>query len=362
MLKKNWVDVKKPYAYSGVSKIRYYLGKEKSIKDIQNELSGIRTYTLHKEKKKIPYFNPYFIYNINQQWQMDICYPPNQPSHNSGFKYILCVLDVFSRKLVIEKIKSKDGKTVFNAFMNIRNTFNSYPETILSDKGGEFMNIHFKKFCKSENIKQMFSYNDTKAPHVERAQRSFQTILYKILEERQTMNYIDALSSSIEIYNNRVNRVTGFSPNEAYKKKNHDLVRSNLEKYYNTSLKNKKNPKFGAGDFVRIHAKSNVFQRGYQPQFTEEVFKIKKVLTNLPHPRYIIETSDSSEVIKGSFYEREITKASHDEFKIEKILKKRKRGSKIEYFVKWVGYPENRNSWIEAGQITKKFENGSKLQ
>jgi hypothetical protein len=54
------------------------------------------------------------------------------------------------------------------------------------------------------------------------------------------------------------------------------------------------------------------------------------------------------EDIKGKFYEQELQKIekTDDVYKIEKILKTRKRNGRIEYFVKWLGYPEKFNSWV----------------
>jgi hypothetical protein len=56
----------------------------------------------------------------------------------------------------------------------------------------------------------------------------------------------------------------------------------------------------------------------------------------------------TGESIKGKFYEQEIQRVEKrydDLFKIEKILKTRKRGNRVEYYVKWNGYPEKFNSW-----------------
>jgi len=35
-------------------------------------------------------------------------------------------------------------------------------------------------------------------------------------------------------------------------------------------------------------------------------------------------------------------------YEIEQVIKTRKRGGKVEYFVKWKGYPEKFNSWVDA--------------
>lgn len=353
MFHEKWTNVNRNFAYSGINKIyNHYLGA-KSVKEIEDELSGIRTYSRHKEAKRVIKHNPFFIYGKNQQWQIDICYLPDYNIKNNSNRYLLCLLDVFSRKLFIRVLERKDGKSTLSAIKNIISHIGCLPKTIFVDKGGEFTNEGFKKYCKEKKVKLLFTINETKAPHVERAQRSLQNIMYKIIEERQKPFTLDVLELALKVFNNRVNRMTGMSPNRAFKEENREKVLSRLEIYYNQKIKDKKLPKYRAGEKVRILIKKDKFSRGYNPNFSEEVFKIKQVLTNLPQPRYILENYNGDEVIDGSFYERELTKATHEEFKIEKILKERKRSGVKEYFVKWLGYPDSENSWIKASQLTQ---------
>lgn len=352
MFLKDWTNPAFPFAFSGVTKIKQYFGKEKKLSEIEQELAKNSTYTLHKERKKINNFNPFFIYHKHQQWQMDICFLPEY-KENEQNRYLLCLLEVFSRKLFISVIQSKNVKTVFEAFLKLRKEIISSPSQIVVDKGSEFKNKKFIEYCKQENISLRFSHGLSKAAHVERAQRSLQNIIYKMMEYHQRRDIFRLLKEALEIYNNRINRITGFSPNDAYQDENEGAVLSNLEKYYSSALTKRKNPKFKVGQFVRLGVVKKVFNRGYHPQFTEEIFIIKKVLTNLPQPRYIVQSSDTKEVISGTFYERELTLSEHTEFKVEKILSKRRRKGKVEFLVKWMGYPESQNSWIEETQIRK---------
>lgn len=347
----NWTNPGNDYAFSGISKIYNHYKGAKTLKEIENEMSEIRTYTLHKEKKPIRNYNPFFVYYKHQMWQSDLIYLPNFIHDNDQYKYLICVIDVFSRKLYVKLLKTKDAKVVLEAFTSIHSSIQHSPEILYVDMGGEYINKNFKKYCADNGIKLVFTFNDTKAAHVERAQRSLQSILYKMMEERQTRRYIDLLDEAVSIYNNRVNRITGFSPNEAFKDENSDKVLENLSKFYNKSVNLRKPPKFKIGDLVRISLKRRVFEKGYQPKFTEETFRIKKVLVNLPQPRYIVESYDSKETIKGTFYEREITKATHQEYKIEKVLKTRKRGRLVEHFVKWLGYSDAHNSWVKDSDM-----------
>lgn len=290
-------------------------------------------------------------------WQSDLVYLPNFISENGGYKYLFCLMEVFSRKLFVKLLKNKDTNSVLEAFSHIHKEIAVNPKILYVDKGGEYTNKKFKDYCSANNIKIVFALNDTKAPHIERCQRTLQGILYRMMEENQTKQYLPFIDDAVKLYNSRVNRTTGFSPNDAYLDENSAAVRENLEKHYIKKVNLRKKPKFKVGDTVRISLKRKVFERGYEPKFSEEVFKIRKVYTNLPQPRYSVTSFDGQEKVQGTFYEREITKAAHQDYKIEKILKTRKRGKIKEHFVKWLGYSDAHNSWVKDSDITQVYNN-----
>ena len=108
---------------------------------------------------------------------------------------------------------------------------------------------------------------------------------------------------------------------------------------------NKRNPKFKVGDNVRISKYKNLFAKGYVPNWLEEIFVIKKVKNTVPWT-YDINDLNNEEII-GSFYEKELQKTNQKEFRIEKILKR--KGDKL--YVKWKGYDNSFNSWINKKDI-----------
>ena len=99
------------------------------------------------------------------------------------------------------------------------------------------------------------------------------------------------------------------------------------------------------GDKVRISKLRIVFEKGYSPSWSEEIFTI---VARIPTDPVTYELSDlSGETLKGKFYEPELQRIvkEDDVYKIEKVLKSRKRRGKVEYFVKWKGYGDSFNSW-----------------
>ena len=108
---------------------------------------------------------------------------------------------------------------------------------------------------------------------------------------------------------------------------------------------NEKEPKFKIGDRVRISKHKNVFAKGYTQNWSEEIFVVSKIKNTVPWT-YVI--SDlNGEPITGSFYEKELQKTSQEKFRIEKVIKR--KGDKL--YVKWKGYDNSFNSWIDKKHI-----------
>ena len=107
--------------------------------------------------------------------------------------------------------------------------------------------------------------------------------------------------------------------------------------------------KFSIGDNVRITNKKKTFDKGYTQRWTEEVFSISKIQLTIPVTYKI--TDYNGEEIQGSFYEHELQKTSQDVFRIEKIL--RRKGDKS--LVKWMGYSDAFNSWVDNKAIVGKY-------
>ena len=119
-----------------------------------------------------------------------------------------------------------------------------------------------------------------------------------------------------------------------------------MELYSNKEV-NDKDPKFKVGDHVRISKYKNIFAKGYTPNWSEEVFVIKKVKNTVPWT-YVINDLNGDEII-GTFHEKELQKTNQQEFRIEKVIER--KGNKL--YVKWEGYDSLFNSWIDKKDLIK---------
>ena len=110
---------------------------------------------------------------------------------------------------------------------------------------------------------------------------------------------------------------------------------------------NEKDPKFKVNDHVRISKYKNIFAKGYALNWSEEIFVIKKIKNTVPWT-YVISNINNEEIV-GSFYEKKSQKTNQKEFRFEKVIKR--KGNKL--YIKWKGYNNSFNSWIDKKRSDK---------
>ena len=104
-------------------------------------------------------------------------------------------------------------------------------------------------------------------------------------------------------------------------------------------------PKFRVGDKVRITRKKGKFEKGFTPNWTEEMFTISSVKATKP-PTYTIK-GQLGEPVRGSFYEQEMQLSVQEIFRIERVLRKKNN----QVYFKWKGYSNAFNSWIPVARL-----------
>ena len=108
---------------------------------------------------------------------------------------------------------------------------------------------------------------------------------------------------------------------------------------------NERDPKFKVGDHVRISKYKNIFAEGYTPNWSEEIFVLKKI-KNTVSRTYVINDLNGEEIVR-TFYEKGLQKTNQKEFRIEKVIKR--NGNKS--FVKWKGHDNSFNSCIDKSDL-----------
>lgn len=361
--KSNYTNAGHPIAFSGINNIYDYYKRLITKDKIKDILSSVESYTTHREYHK-GQRNPSYSHFKRYQFQMDLVDIQELAPFNDNIRYILSVIDTFTRFAWVRLLKDKKGETVLDAFKSILQSASDYPITMVTDRGTEFINKQFQTFCEQNNIKLYTPDSSIHAAYVERFNRSLQSLIYKYMSENETHRFIDkvdldgttinVMHNLMQTYNNRKHRMIGTSPFIAENDPSVHLdIRMRMSKYHDKIKPKEKT--LNVGDTVRIATQKGKFSRGYKDQSQQEIFKIYEIKHKSKIPMYFLETYNGIEKIKGGFYDFELTKVANDVFRIEKVLKTRKKNNVVEHLVKWRGFDDTYNSWILAENVTKTF-------
>lgn len=342
----------RPFSFGGRSAVlraHPQLPREKVL----DKLYSVHSYTSHREAKRPKVYNPVYVRAPRKLLQADLLEPGKETwRKNRGVRYLLMIQDTFSRKLFVRTLKSKSEAYVTPAFREVLNEMKPlHPKCLLlADKGKEFDNREFRNMLEREGVELIQPGTSHHAPHIERANLSLQRILHRHLEERGTGEYLSKLPDLVDVFNSRYHRIIGMSPEQAESPAARNEVVANLQKYYDKAeqkaAKKKGKNKLAIGDHVKLLKERTSFTRGYQRRFTNQVFKVVGVDDNLPVALYEIEALDGDPVT-GKFYPNELQKKTGSSFKVERVLGTRTVNRRKQWLVKWLGYPDSFNSWID---------------
>jgi len=313
-------------------------------------LRGEQAYTLHKPARRHYPRNHIYVAGIDAQWQADLADMQGIARQNQGMRYMLTVIDVFSKYAWVQPVKAKDAKSVSDAFAKILfNAAPRKPRRLHTDKGKEFFNSNFEALMKRNAIQHFASESDQKAAVAERFNRTIKTRIWTYLSDKGTVRWVDVIQDLVQAYNNSYHRTIGMPPSKVEKK---DKARLWVRMYGDgdTYLK----AAISRGSMVRISKAKGDFEKGYMPNWSKEHFIVDQdAEQRRGTKRRVYKIKDyNDEPVKGKWYPEELQKINSNQYRIEKVLRRRTApdGSK-ELFVKWEGWPEKFNSWIrEADQ------------
>lgn len=351
--KKHYFDPKQPGSFSGLHSF-YKALREKdkiSYSYIKKWLTNQDEYTLHKPIRKKFTRNRIIVYGINDTFQADLIDLQKISKQNKGNRYLLSVIDIFSKHAWVIPVKNKKGQTILDAFKKIFKE--NIPKRIHSDDGQEFINKSSQQYFKKLGIKFYTLKSEMKASIVERFNRTLKEKMWRLFTKNKNYKYINVLNDLVHSYNNSYHRMIKMKPSEV-NLNNEDKVFLNLygfdpKKGHDSDYTQIK-INFCVGDLVRLSKNKNIFEKGYTPNWTREIFEVEQILYRNP-PVYIVKDSQG-EIIKGVFYQQELQKVydAHESIKAS-IVKTRKNKGQIEYLVKKRGYPKSFVKWVDQNEI-----------
>ena len=228
-----------------------------------------------------------------------------------GFTLLLCVIDIFSKYAWVVLLKDKKGVSIVNTFQKILDDSKGKPNKIWVDKGSEFYNSSFKKWLQGNNIDMHSTHNEGKSLVAEKFIKTLKNKIYKYMTSVSKNVDINKLDNIVDEYNSTYHRTIKMKPIDVK-----DNTYINIDKEVND-----KDHKFKVGDHVKISKYKNIFAKGCSQNWSEKVLAIKEIKNTVPWT-YVI-SDFNGEQITGTFYEKELQKTNQEEFRIEKVIKRK---------------------------------------
>ena len=356
ILNKIYYDLNSPVAYS--SKNNVFAAAKKIDKSINR--SDVDTWfkkqlapTLHKPVRYRFPRNKTIVMSIGEQYQADLCDMAKFSAQNDNMKFLLTCIDCFSKFAWAIPIKNKTSHEIVRVLKII--FAKQVCKRLQTDKGREFLNSNVRALLKENGVELWISENeDVKASIVERFNRTLKTRMWKYFTaHNDTRRYIDILPQLVNGYNNTIHSSIKMKPSKVEKKDEMNI----RKRLYSKHLPSKRY-KYKLNTPVRISKARRTFKKGYMKNWTEEIFNIHS-REGKNRPLYEIKDFNG-QPIKGKFYEEELQEVDNPtEFRIESILKKKRKGKQTLYLVKWSGYDSSFNSWVNEKDLKNVSENSS---
>ena len=374
-LQKIYYDPSHPASYEGAANLYDIVKREAkyniSHRQIKEWLQNQDAYSLNKAIKRNFQRGRVIVSGIDDQWDVDLASFARDSEENDGYKYLLVVIDIFSRYAWIEPLKNKTAKIIVRAFNKILSEGRT-PRRLRSDAATDFTSKEFQKNLKLKGIKHFTTHNEKQANYVERFIKTIKVRIWRHIRANNSKRYIDVLPKLVYSYNKSYHSGIKSEPINVTKDNENKLwwqmywpnfddqssfkviKKETIESP--TSIKKKRKPSaftFKVGDKVRISHLRSAFQREYDVKWSGEIFKISKRFLRQGQPIYKV-VDWFNQPLKGTFYQKELQKANikkDDILKVEKIVKYKGRGNNKLALVKWLNWPKKFNSWVKASEI-----------
>ena len=244
-----------------------------------------------------------FIVNI---WGPDLADMQLISEFNKGISFSLCVIEIYSKYAWVLPLKDKKVITISNAFQKILKEPNRKPNKIWVDKGSEFYNSSMKSWLEKNDIEMYATHNEGQSVVAERYMRTLKNKICRYITSISKNAYIDKLDDIANKYNTTYHSTIKLKPLDV---KSRTYIDSSKEI-------NNKDPKFKIDGVARISKYKNIFEKDYVPNWSEEVYLIKRVKNTCPWT-YVISDLKGEEIFE-TFSEKQLQKQIKKSFELKK--------------------------------------------
>ena len=297
-----YYDPSHPAGYGAAYLLYQYAVKKLptlKYREVEEWLKKQRAHYLSKRVRKFER-RPVLVRGVRHQFQADLMDFKPIADHNYRRRYLLTVIDCFSRKAAAIPLRSKKGPPVKRGLEKAFEKL-GYPKKLQTDQGKEFLNSSVRRFLLQNNVAHFFTNQELKAQMVERFNRTLRDKIAKHIFAKDSYTFMGEIEDMVDAYNNKIHStLKKYSPNQV-NKSNEDEVRQILYKDYFS--KKKDLHKYNIGDKVRPFIKRANFKK-MTHTFKEDIHTITDVLDTFP-PTYHIKDSNNT-AVKGAFYEKQL--------------------------------------------------------
>lgn len=325
-------------------------------KQINQWLKNQKIHQLFRGQKRSSILKPIVAKKPNTIYQIDLVDMGNKAFDD--YRYILTLVDVFTRQAFAKPIKNKDSTTVVNAFNELYGKVKKKNKNITqlqSDNGSEFINPEFKKTLKDKKIRHFTSVPGKPQSNgvIERFNGTLKRLMNKDLYSRNSKDWVHHIDEYIDAYNDSYHVTLKMSPNEA--NDNPKKAYENVSKSAINRTGRKEKPDIGIGNIVRLKKHKGKLDKDSDINWSKQTYVVERVIM----PKKPSESIKYYVHGKKNAYSRndlqlvdqildppsELVEIPEDEYLVDKITEKKIVRGKVYYKTFWKGYPESEFTW-----------------
>ena len=229
--------------------------------------------------------------------QSDLIDMQKYSTKNSGFNFILVVIDCFSKKLWTRPLKSKRGDETARALRSIFLSMRYPIQSLIVDEGLEYVNKYVNNLLDEYNIHMYHIRTKLKASSAERVNKTIKQLIWKYFTATKRQRWIDIIDQIVENYNNTFHKTIKMTPNQ--------VTWDNREQVFKTmfpKINDRITCRLGRGDKVRVALRKDLFEKGYTQNWSDQIFTIKRVFQKNHVCWYRLEDDQGNIYPKGKYF------------------------------------------------------------